>query len=147
MGSPPWGVAGLGHTCDSPGLLRGAYEHTAAAESRSTPRAMFETYFWLCLSAAAAGAINAIAGGGTLLTFPALFAALGTSAGASVMANATSTVALVPASLAAIWGYRRELAPIRRWALWLAGPSLAGGIIGSILVVQRPSHSSWRSPG
>ena len=54
---------------------------------------MIETYFWLCLSALVAGAINAVAGGGTLLTFPALFAALGTSAGASVMANATSTVA------------------------------------------------------
>ncbi|HEY1786170.1 MAG TPA: sulfite exporter TauE/SafE family protein [Pirellulales bacterium] len=99
---------------------------------------MFETYFWLCLSAAAAGAINAIAGGGTLLTFPALFAALGTSAGASVVANATSTVALVPASLAAIWGYRRELAPIRRWAWLLAGPSLVGGFIGSTLVIAQP---------
>ncbi|HTU27515.1 MAG TPA: sulfite exporter TauE/SafE family protein, partial [Pirellulales bacterium] len=99
---------------------------------------MLETYFWLCLAAAAAGAINAVAGGGTLLTFPALFAALGTSDSASVLANGTSTVALVPASLAAIWGYRRELAPVRRWVGWLAGPSLIGSIIGSVLVVLRP---------
>jgi uncharacterized membrane protein YfcA len=107
---------------------------------------MFETYFWLCLSAAAAGAINAIAGGGTLLTFPALFAALGTSAGASVMANATSTVALVPGSLAAIWGYRRELAPVRRWVLLLAVPSLAGGFIGSALVIARPESFKMAVP-
>ena len=62
------------------------------------------------------------------------------------MANATSTVALVPASLAAIWGYRRELAPIRRWALLLAGPSLAGGMIGSVLVVQRPESFKLAVP-
>jgi uncharacterized protein len=107
---------------------------------------MVETYFWLCLTAAAAGAINAIAGGGTLLTFPALFAALGTSAGASVVANATSTVALVPASLAAIWGYRRELAPVRRWALLLGVPSLIGGVIGSVLVVQWPESFKMAVP-
>ncbi|HEX4146014.1 MAG TPA: sulfite exporter TauE/SafE family protein [Pirellulales bacterium] len=107
---------------------------------------MFETYLWLCLSAIAAGAINAVAGGGTLLTFPALFAALGTSAGASVMANATSTVALVPASLAAIWGYRREFIAIRRWALMLAAPSLVGGFIGSALVIARPESFKMAVP-
>ena len=44
------------------------------------------------------------------------------------MANATSTVALVPAALAAVWGYRRELVAVRRWALLLAVPSLLGGL-------------------
>ena len=107
---------------------------------------MFETYFWLCVSAVAAGAINAIAGGGTLLTFPALFAALGTSADAAVVANATSSVALVPAALSAVWGYRRELAPIRRWALLLAGPSLIGGFIGSALVVAWPESFKMAVP-
>jgi len=97
-----------------------------------------ETYLLLCLTAAAAGAINSVAGGGTLLTFPVLFAALGTSAAASVIANGTSTVALVPGALAALWGYRRELQPVRRWAWLLAWPSVAGGIIGSLLVVSRP---------
>ncbi len=97
-----------------------------------------ETYVLLCLTAAAAGAINSVAGGGTLLTFPVLFAALGTTAHDSVVANATSTVSLVPGALAALWGYRSELQPVRRWARLLAWPSLAGGIIGSILVVARP---------
>ena len=97
-----------------------------------------EDYLWLCLTAVAAGAINSVAGGGTLLTFPVLFAAIGTTAADSVVANGTSTVALIPGALAAIWGYRRELQPVRRWAWRLALPSLAGGIIGSLLVVWRP---------
>jgi uncharacterized membrane protein YfcA len=96
----------------------------------------------LCLSALAAGAVNSLAGGGTLLTFPALILAL-TSQGvsrdeAAVVANATSTVALVPGALAAGWGYRREMPAARRWLLILAGPSLVGGVIGSLLVTRLP---------
>lgn len=93
--------------------------------------------FWLGLSAFAAGVINAVAGGGTLLTFPALLAALaplGVEAG--VFANATSTVALVPGSLASAWGYRREMRTSRSWTLYLIGPSLIGGLVGSLLVTR-----------
>src|SRR5262249_51995031 len=53
----------------------------------------------LCLSALAAGVMNALAGGGTLLTFPALLLALPPGGTSPVIANATSTVALVPGSL------------------------------------------------
>src|SRR5215831_7842603 len=88
---------------------------------------------WLCLAALAAGAVNAVAGGGTLLTFPALTAVVPYE-----VANATSTVALVPGSAAGAWGYRREFAAIRRWALVLAGPSLVGGAVGTLLVVWFP---------
>jgi len=81
---------------------------------------------WLCLAALAAGAVNSIAGGGTLLTFPALLAGLSLlgAADAAVVANATSTVALVPGSLAGAWGYRREMKRARRWLYLLVGPSL-----------------------
>jgi hypothetical protein len=99
--------------------------------------------FWLCLSALAAGAINSVAGGGTLLTFSALLAALAPLLGsheASVVANATSTVALVPGSLAAAWGYRREMHTVRRWTLLLLGPSLLGGAAGSLLVTRLDPH-------
>ncbi len=91
---------------------------------------------WLGLSALAAGVLNAVAGGGTLLTFPTLLAALASPYGreAGVIANATSTVALVPGSLAAAWGYRREMRAARRWTLLLLAPSLIGGFIGSLLV-------------
>jgi uncharacterized membrane protein YfcA len=94
----------------------------------------FTTHFWLCLSALAAGAVNSVAGGGTLLTFPALTAVVLSYE----VANATSTVALVPGSLAAAWGYRREFAGLRRWALLLAGPSLVGGAVGTWLVIWFP---------
>jgi uncharacterized membrane protein YfcA len=89
------------------------------------------TYFLLCLSALAAGVVNAVAGGGTLLTFPVLLTVI-----PSVAANATSTVALVPGSMAGAWGYRRELAVTRRWALVLLAPCLLGGMVGTLLVTQ-----------
>ena len=60
----------------------------------------------LFLAALAAGAINSVAGGGTLLTFPALLAVLGNIPNGSIIANGTSTVALVPGSVSAFWGYR-----------------------------------------
>lgn len=78
-----------------------------------------------------AGAMNAVAGGGTLLTFPALIG-LGI---APLTANATSTVALWPGSASSFWGYRRELAGARRWAVGFALPSLVGGAVGALLLL------------
>jgi uncharacterized membrane protein YfcA len=79
-----------------------------------------------------AGAINSVAGGGTLLTFPTLLV-LGVS---PVAANATNTVGLVPASLSAFWSYRGRMSGTRA-QLWLLGvPSSAGGVIGAIVVVR-----------
>jgi uncharacterized membrane protein YfcA len=101
---------------------------------------MLHDYLILSLAAALAGAVNAIAGGGTLLTFPVLFAALGSTAGAAVIANATSTVALVPGSIAALFGYRREIQQERYWTSLLLVPSLVGGFVGSLLVVLLPSE-------
>jgi uncharacterized membrane protein YfcA len=61
----------------------------------------------LALGAAAiAGAINAIAGGGTLVAFPAIVG-LGVT---PLVANATTTVALWPGSVGSMWGYRHERA-------------------------------------
>lgn len=80
---------------------------------------------------AVSGMVNSIAGGGTLLTFPALLG-LGVP---PVSANATSTVALWPGSLASMLGYRRELAGAERWALKLAVPSIAGGLLGALLLM------------
>ena len=76
------------------------------------------------------GAVNAIAGGGMLLTFPALIG-LGVP---SLVANATSTVALWPASVASFLGYRAELTGVRAWALWFLAPSVAGGLLGGVLL-------------
>jgi uncharacterized protein len=81
-----------------------------------------------------AGAINAIAGGGTLLTFPALIG-LGIP---PIVANATSTVALWPGAVTSMYGYRGELAGARKWAIGFAIPSLIGGGIGAWLVLRTP---------
>lgn len=84
------------------------------------------------MAALLAGIMNSVAGGGTLLTFPALIAA-GLS---PLAANATSTVALVPAALSSMLGYRGELEGARRWALALAVPSLIGGGFGALLLLH-----------
>ena len=97
---------------------------------------MLESYLWLGLAALVAGVVNALAGGGTFLTFPALLAVLGPTPQATVLANGTSTVALMPGSLASAGGYFRELRVVRRWVLLLLGPSLVGGLIGSLLVAR-----------
>jgi uncharacterized protein len=89
----------------------------------------------LFLSAFMAGAVNAIAGGGTLLTFPSLLTFL-----SPVAANATSTVALLPGSLASGLGYRKELAQCRQTLLMLLPPSLFGGIAGSLLLIRMPER-------
>lgn len=84
-----------------------------------------------------AGVVNAVAGGGTLLTFPALLAA----GVAPVAANATNTVALVPGQLASTFAYRNYLADERRRALFLAVPSLLGGTAGAALLLLMPERT------
>lgn len=86
-------------------------------------------------AAVIAGAINSIAGGGTLISFPALLW-IGRD---PILANATNTIALWPGSFAGMLGFRRELATTRRWLFLLVVPSLAGGIAGAILLLQTPS--------
>ena len=86
----------------------------------------------LLAAAAGAGAINAVAGGGTLLTFPTLLL-FGTP---PVVANATSTLALVIGTSGSIYGYRQHLDPVKTW-LWRFLPvSLLGGLIGAFLLTR-----------
>src|SRR5208337_4883772 len=86
----------------------------------------------LVCAAVMGGAINAVAGGGTLLTFPALIF-VGQSA---IIANATNTVALWPGALSSFWGYRSELGYHRREVLLLSVPSFLGGVLGAVLLVS-----------
>jgi len=88
-------------------------------------------------AAFAAGMMNSVAGGGTLLTFPALIW-MGIDPKA---ANVTSTIALWPGSLGGMVGYRRELRNSRRFMLWLAPPSVAGGLVGALLLLKTPSST------
>lgn len=81
----------------------------------------------------AGGAMNALAGGGTFFSFPALLAA----GIAPVSANATNAVALWPASLSTAWALRRELRalPLHSYLLPLAAAAMVGGLGGGLLLL------------
>lgn len=91
-------------------------------------------------AAAIGGAINAVAGGGTLLTFPALLWA----GQPEIVANATSTVALWPGQLGSLWGYRKEVGRDRRAIVVLALPSFLGGVIGAVLLLRTGNETFRR---
>ncbi|PWC53157.1 sulfite exporter TauE/SafE family protein [Azospirillum sp. TSO22-1] len=89
----------------------------------------------LIVAAYAAGVVNAVAGGGSFLTFPALvFAGV-----PPVAANATSTVAVCPGALAGAYGYRSELGKLTEINLpAFIGISLIGGLLGALLLLWTP---------
>jgi uncharacterized membrane protein YfcA len=92
----------------------------------------------LVVSGMAAGAINAVAGGGTLVTFPTLLF----FQTPPVIANATSTLALVVGTAGSVYGYRKHLEAVKQW-LWKFLPvSIVGGLIGSALLT-RTSDSTF----
>lgn len=81
-----------------------------------------------------AGAINSVAGGGTMVSFPVLVG-LGLP---PVIANATNTVGIWPGSLGSIYGFRRELAKVPRLMRWLLIPAAVGSILGAYLLRHTP---------
>lgn len=83
-----------------------------------------------------AGALNAVAGGGSFFTVPALIL-VGVD---PVVANATSTVALWPGTLASAWAYRREVAAVRHELRVLGGVCAVGGVAGALLLVRTPGE-------
>ena len=92
----------------------------------------------LFAAALAAGAVNAVAGGGTILTFPVLAAILPPDPARMVVANITSTIGIWPGAAAAAWAYRDDRAELPGWAGWLIVPSVAGAVAGTLLVVLLP---------
>jgi uncharacterized membrane protein YfcA len=96
---------------------------------------VFSTTAWLLGAGLLAGAMNAVAGGGTFVTLPALVLA----GVPSVTANASSTVALFPGGLASTWAYRADLSAPEGVSLRaLVGVSLAGGFVGALLLLLTP---------
>lgn len=82
-----------------------------------------------------AGAVNAVAGGGSLISFPAL---LGAGYG-SVTANVTNAVAVLPGYLGGSLAYRRELAGQRRRVMELAATGAVGAVAGAVLLIESPA--------
>lgn len=88
----------------------------------------------LAAAAATAGAINSVAGGGTIVSFP-VAVALGMP---PITANATNAVALSPASIASAFAYRRELSQDRAVLRLFVPPAVIGAVIGALLLLLTP---------
>ena len=84
-----------------------------------------------------AGAINAVVGSGTLITFPTLLA----FGFPPVVANISNNIGLVPGGVSGTWGYRAELAGQRRRLLLLAPMSLVGAVTGALLLLALPAEA------
>jgi uncharacterized membrane protein YfcA len=84
----------------------------------------------------AGGAVNAIAGGGSVITFPVLlFVGVG-----PILANATNTVAIWPGSVAGAYGFRKDVVGAPRSLYWLVLPSIGGGTVGALVLLHTPSR-------
>ncbi|GAB1451904.1 sulfite exporter TauE/SafE family protein [Draconibacterium sp.] len=94
----------------------------------------------ILLAALAAGFINAMAGGGTLVSFPVLLA-VGIP---PVVANVTNTVALVPGTIGGMWAQRGDFASQRTRLMKLLPVSIIGGIAGGLLILNT-SEDAFRS--
>lgn len=93
------------------------------------------SYLLLAIAGLAAGLINSVAGGGMFITFPALvFTGV-----PSIIANASSTMALIPGVLASGWAYREDFRKSENFPFWpLVIVSVAGGIVGALLLLFTP---------
>lgn len=83
-----------------------------------------------------AGGVNAVAGGGSLISFPALVA----TGLPALSANVTNTVAVWPGYLGSTAAYRRELGSQRRRLVALGATGLAGGLVGSAVLLVAPEE-------
>jgi len=92
------------------------------------------------LAAVAAGFINAMAGGGTLVTFPVLLA-IGIS---PIVANVTNTVALVPGTIGGMWSQRKDFKSQYQRLVKLLPVAIVGGVAGGLLILNT-SESAFRS--
>jgi uncharacterized membrane protein YfcA len=91
----------------------------------------------LFLAGMVAGAINSVAGGGTLISFPSLVA----FGEPEIISNATNTAALWPGSLSSALGYRKDTSVQRGLLVMLAIPSLVGGFLGAVILVITPAET------
>ncbi|KUL54159.1 hypothetical protein ADL30_16980 [Streptomyces sp. NRRL S-1521] len=85
----------------------------------------------------AAGGLNAVVGSGTLITFPTLLA-FGCP---PVLANVSNNLGLVPGTLSAAYGYRREMKGQARRLVRFGAASLIGGLIGALLLLRLPADA------
>lgn len=98
------------------------------------------TYIFLFVAGVLGGALNAVAGGGSFIAFPALMF----SGVPPISANATNAVALWVGVTASSGAYRKHLDISRRVMVPLAITSVIGGIAGAFLLLRTPAHTFLR---
>lgn len=104
----------------------------SARVERKAAKVPLPENLWILVAGFFAAAMNSVAGGGTMLTFPALIAA-----GLPLrLANTTSTVALFLGTPGSVWAYRRQLRGMRRLIIPLSIVSFLGGTFGGILLLM-----------
>jgi uncharacterized protein len=99
-----------------------------------------QTAIFLFFAGVLGGALNAVAGGGSFVAFPALLF----TGVPPVQANATNTIALWIGTTASGGAYRNRLHISRRVMLPLVATSIAGGLIGAFLLIKTPAHTFLR---
>jgi uncharacterized membrane protein YfcA len=97
-------------------------------------------WLWLTVAAFLAGVLNAVAGGGSFLLFPAMLS----MKMLPVQANATNTVALWPGQLTSVAAYREDIQKNRRLAFLMGFASLLGGTAGAIVLLITPQSTFMR---
>jgi uncharacterized membrane protein YfcA len=110
------------------------------ADERAHSDSVSGHHFAILAAGIAAGALNAVVGSGTLITFPTLIG----FGYAPVVANVSNTIGLVPGSIAGALGYRRELEGRRMLVLELLVASTLGGIAGAVLLLVLPASAFKR---
>jgi hypothetical protein len=91
-------------------------------------------WLWLVVSAFLAGLLNAVAGGGSFLSFPAMLS-MGML---PIQANATNTVALWPGQITSVAAYRDDIRKNLRLALLMGVAGLVGGSAGALVMLHTP---------
>lgn len=103
-----------------------------------TDNCSMDVFVLLFFAGLLAGAMNAVAGGGSFITFPALMYA----GVPPITANASSTVALFPGSMAGAWEYRSYIKPFPGVAMGaMVALTFLGGCVGALLLLYTPSAS------
>src|SRR5665213_224936 len=128
--------------CSSPLAIPGGsnaafYNLSRMMVFAGVPQGVSWQWIWLACAAFIAGVLNAVAGGGSFLSFPAM---LGTGM-LPVQANATNTVALWPGQFTSIAAYREDVRRNHRFVFPMALAGLLGGTVGAIVLLKTPQKT------